>query len=66
MAIAASYDTSLTHGLQTPFSDIVASHWVGSKWYADDVRNSLITAGNGGDKPTNVLFTLHYNGGKSK
>jgi hypothetical protein len=66
VAIAASYDASLAHGLQTPFSDIVASHWVGSKWYADDVRNSLLTAGNDGDKTTNVLFALLYNGGKSK
>ncbi len=64
--IATSYDHDLSHGLQTPFTDIVSSHWVGSQWHADSLRHSLITAGNATDKQLTVQFTLHYNGGKGK
>jgi hypothetical protein len=64
VAIAASYEPMTEYGLQTPFSDITASQWVGSKWYADALRNSLISVGNAFDKPTTVQFTIHYTGGK--
>jgi hypothetical protein len=66
VSIAASYDRELEHGLQTPFTDIVANHWMGGEWHADSLRHSLITAGNASDKEHTVVFTLHYDGGKSK
>lgn len=64
VAIAASYAPSTEYGLQTPFSDIVGSQWVGSKWYADPLRNSILSVGNALDKPATVEFTIHYTGGK--
>ncbi len=35
VAVAASYDQSLHYGAQTPFSDQLAAHWVGSQWEYD-------------------------------
>ena len=66
MAVAASYDASLRYGAQTPFSDQLAFHWTGSLWEYDAQHNSLITAGNGGTKPTRAGFTIFYNQGTQK
>lgn len=63
MAIASSYDKTLKYGAQTPFSDQLASHWVGSVWEYDATHDSIITVGNGGAKPTQAAFTLNYNHG---
>jgi hypothetical protein len=66
MAVAASYDTALRYGAQTPFSDQLAFHWAGSLWEYDPYHNSIITAGNGGAKPTQAAFTTFYNQGTQK
>lgn len=63
MAVASSYDKTLKYGAQTPFSDQLASHWVGSVWEYDATHDSIITVGNGGAKPTQAAFTLNYNHG---
>jgi hypothetical protein len=62
-AVAASYDSSLKYGAQTPFSDQLAYQWVGSLWEYDAFHDSIITVGNGGTKPTQAAFTVSYNGG---
>jgi hypothetical protein len=66
MAVAASYDTSLRYGAQTPFSDQLAAHWAGGQWQYDPYHNSMITAGNGGTKPTRAAFTIFYNHGTQR
>jgi hypothetical protein len=66
VAIVASYEAAGKYGLQTPFNDMIASQWVGSRWFADPVRNSIITVGNASDKPTRANLTLHYNQGRDK
>jgi hypothetical protein len=66
VAIAASYDETLRYGAQTPFSDQLAFHWVGSLWEYDAQHNSLITGGNGGTKPLQAAFTIYYNQGTQK
>jgi hypothetical protein len=66
VAVAASYDETLRYGAQTPFSDQLAFHWVGSLWEYDAQHNSLITAGNGGTKPLQAAFTIYYNQGTQK
>lgn len=66
VAVASSFDSTGRYGLQTPFSESVGSHWKGSMWHVDAVHDSLITAGNGGDRPINARMTLFYEGGKSK
>jgi hypothetical protein len=66
MAVAASYDTSLRYGAQTPFSDQLAAHWAGGQWQYDPYHNSMITAGNGGTKPTQAAFTIFYNQGTQR
>jgi hypothetical protein len=66
VAIVASYEAAGKYGLQTPFNDVLASQWVGSRWFAGSVRNSIITVGNASDKPTRANLTLHYNQGKDK
>ena len=47
VAVAASYDQALHFGAQTPFSDQLAAHWVGSQWEYDPQHDSIITIGNG-------------------
>lgn len=66
VAVAASYDQSLRHGAQTPFSDQLARHWAGSMWTYDPLHDSIITVGNGGTKPTRAAFTIFYNQGAQK
>ncbi|HEV2419369.1 MAG TPA: hypothetical protein VGX94_16350, partial [Terriglobia bacterium] len=63
MAIASSYDQTLKYGAQTPFSDQLAFHWVGSVWEYDATHDSIITVGNGGTKPTQAALTLNYDHG---
>ena len=66
VAVAASFDDSLKYGSQTPFSDQLASLWAGGHWQYDALHDSIITAGNGGTKPTLAAFTLFYNQGTQK
>jgi hypothetical protein len=63
MAVAASYDDSLRYGAQTPFSDQLSFRWEGGMWEYDPYHSSVITAGNGGTKPTEAAFTIFYNQG---
>jgi len=44
VAVAASYDQSLRYGAQTPFSDQLAAHWVGSQWQAGLAWRSVDTS----------------------
>jgi hypothetical protein len=66
MAVAASYDQSMQYGAQTPFSDQLAVQWEGGMWQYDPQHDSIITAGNGSSKPTQVAFTIFYNQGTQK
>lgn len=65
-AVSASYDASLRYGAQTPFSDQLASKWMGGQWEVDAMHDSIITAGNGGTKPTQADFTVFYNQGQNE
>jgi hypothetical protein len=66
MAVAASYDATLQHGAQTPFSDQLAFAWEGGMWEYNAQHNSIMTAGNGGTKPTHAALTLFYNRGTER
>jgi hypothetical protein len=66
MAIAASYDQTGRYGAQTPFSDQLASHWEGGKWEVDSMHDSLLTVGNGGNKPAKAQLTILYNQGSGQ
>jgi len=66
VAVAASYDATLRYGAQTPFSDQLSFKWEGGMWEFDPYHNSIITAGNGGTKPTQVAFTIFYNQGTQR
>jgi len=66
MAVAASYDATLLHGAQTPFSDQLAFAWEGGMWEYDAQHDSLMTTGNGGTKPTRAALTLFYNRGTAR
>jgi hypothetical protein len=66
MAVAASYDDTLRYGAQTPFSDQLTFKWEGGMWEYDPYHNSIITAGNGGTKPTQAAFTIFYNQGTQR
>ena len=66
LAVAASYDQSLRYGAQTPFSDQLSYKWEGGEWQYDTMHDSIITAGNGGTKPTKAAFTIFYEEGKQK
>ena len=66
MAVAASYDATLRYGAQTPFSDQLSHQWKGGMWEYDPYHNSIITAGNGGTKPTRAAFTIFYNQGTQR
>jgi hypothetical protein len=65
-AVAASYDSTLRYGAQTPFSDQLSFKWEGGMWEYDPLHSSIITAGNGGTKPTQAAFTIFYNQGTEK
>jgi len=66
MAVAASYDATLRYGAQTPFSDQLSHEWEGGQWEYDAMHDSIITAGNGGSKPTTAAFTIFYDGARKK
>ena len=66
MAVAASYDETLKYGAQTPFSDQLTFKWEGGMWEYDPYHSSIITAGNGGTKPTQAAFTIFYNQGTQR
>jgi hypothetical protein len=66
VAVAASYDGMLRYGAQTPFSDQLTFMWEGGMWEYDPYHNSIITAGNGGTKPTRAAFTIFYNQGTQR
>jgi hypothetical protein len=66
VAVAASYDDTLRYGAQTPFSDQLNFAWQGGRWEFDAQHNSIITAGNGGTKPTLAAFTIFYNQGTQR
>jgi hypothetical protein len=66
MAVAASYDSTLRYGAQTPFSDQLTYRWEGGMWEYDPYHSSIITAGNGGTKPTQAAFTIFYNQGTQR
>src|SRR5437660_3636605 len=66
MAVAASYDQTLKYSAQTPFSDQLSHQWKGGMWEFDAYHNSIITAGNGGTKPTQAAFTIFYNQGRQR
>ncbi len=66
VAVAASYDSTLRYGAQTPFSDQLSGQWVGGQWQVDATHNSIAAIGNGGTRATEALVTLHYNQGTEK
>ena len=66
MATAASYDSTLRYGIQTPFNDQLTFHWEGGEWRVDSTHNSIIAAGNGGSAPAKTLFTIYYDSGKKR
>lgn len=66
IANAASYDSSLRYGAQTPFSDQLSFKWKGGMWEYDPQHDSIITAGNGSKKTTDAAFTIFYNKGADK
>jgi hypothetical protein len=66
MAVAASYDDTLRFGAQTPFSDQLSFQWEGGMWEFDPRHDSIISAGNGGTKPTHAAFTIFYNQGTAR
>jgi hypothetical protein len=66
VAVAASYDETLKYGAQTPFSDQLSHLWKGGMWEVDAYRSSIITAGNGGTKPTLAALSIFYNQGTQK
>src|SRR6266478_6056747 len=66
VAVAASYDPTLRYGAQTPFSDQLSFKWEGGMWEYDPYHSSIITAGNGGTKPTQAAFTIFYNQGTQR
>jgi hypothetical protein len=66
MAVAASYDSTLRYGTQTPFNDQLTYRWEGGEWHVDATHNSIITAGNGGAVPIKAQFTLYYESGTKR
>jgi hypothetical protein len=66
MATAASYDSTLRYGTQTPFNDQLTFHWEGGEWRVDATHNSIITAGNGGSAAAKTLFTIYYDSGRKR
>lgn len=63
MATAASYDSTLRYGAQTPFNDQLTFKWEGGEWRVDSTHNSIITAGNGGHVAIKARLTIYYDGG---
>src|SRR5260370_31552401 len=63
MGVGGRYDSTLRYGAQTPFSDQLTFRGEGGMWEYDPYHDSIITAGNGGTKPTQAAFTIFYNQG---
>lgn len=63
-SVAASYDSTLRYGAQTPFSDTLADHMEGGQWQADATHTSIIAAGNGSRQPVTAGLTLLYDHGQ--
>jgi hypothetical protein len=66
VAVAASYDSTMAYGAQTPFSDQLTFRWEGGQWEVDALHDSIITVGNGGADATRAAFTLFYNQGTAR
>lgn len=63
MAVAASFDSTLRYGTQTPFNDQLTYRWEGGEWRVDPTHNSIITATNGGTVPIKAQITIYYDAG---
>ena len=63
VAVAASYDSTLRYGAQTPFSDQLSDHMEGSEWIVDPTHTTIIATGNASSKPVTLAMTLFYNQG---
>lgn len=63
VAMNASHDPTYRYLLQSPFTDALSFSWKGGMWTVDATHNSLITAGNAGDKPARVKATLQHASG---
>ncbi len=66
MAAAASYDSTLRYGAQTPFNDQLTYRWEGGEWHVDPTHNSIITTGNGGTVPVKAQITIYYDSGRKR
>jgi hypothetical protein len=66
VAVAASYDSTLRYGAQTPFSDQLTFRWEGGMWQYDAFHDSIIAAGNGGTRPIRARFTIFYDQGTKR
>jgi hypothetical protein len=64
VAVAASFDSTLRYGAQTPFSDQLSSHLEGGQWKVDSTHASLIAVGNGSGLPVNAELTIFYDHGR--
>jgi len=62
--ISFTQGNSGRYSMQTPFTEGGAPLWKGSMWQVDAMHDTLLVAGNAGDKPTTTALTLVYNGGK--
>lgn len=64
--MAASYDSTLRFGAQTPFSDQLIGHLEGGQWQVDANHTSLIAAGNGSEKAAQAALTIFYDQGRKQ
>jgi hypothetical protein len=62
--ISMSQDRAGRFSMQTPFSEGGAPLWKGSMWHVGARHDTLLVAGNAGDRPATTALTLIYNGGK--
>ena len=60
VAINASHDSTFRYLFQSPFTDALSFSWGGGLWSVDSTHNSLITTGNGGNKPARVKAALRH------
>ncbi len=66
IAVASSSDLRGRYNLATPFSDNVGGSFSAGEWRVDTTHNHIIAVTNCGQKPAEILLTLHYdNGGRS-
>ncbi len=66
VAVAASYDSTLRFGAQTPFSDQMSAHLEGGEWRFDSTHTSIIAAGSGSSLPVQAAFTIFYDQGRKQ